>query len=61
MSKPRAGSAPAGDRDAGALKRSASPSMSRRIAAATTALVLGAGLALVAVAAPASAHTAKVS
>jgi hypothetical protein len=61
MSKPRAGSAPAGDRDAGARKRSASPSMLRRIAAATTALVLGAGLALVAVAAPASAHTAKVS
>lgn len=61
MSKPRAGSAPAAHGDAGARKRSASPGMFRRIAAATTALVLGAGLALVAIAAPASAHTAKVS
>ena len=56
MSKPRAGSAPAASSDDRAPRRSASPSLFRRIAAATTALVLGAGLALVAVAAPASAH-----
>ena len=56
MSKPRAGSAPAARGDRRAPKRSVSPSLFRRIAAATTALVLGAGLALVAVAAPASAH-----
>jgi hypothetical protein len=56
MSKPRADSAPAARGDGRAPKRSASPSLFRRIAAATTALVLGAGLALVAVAAPASAH-----
>lgn len=56
MSKPRAASAPAAHGGARALKRSASPSPLRRIAAAVTALVLGSGLALVAVAAPASAH-----
>ncbi|MDQ0895602.1 hypothetical protein [Agromyces ramosus] len=57
MSKPRAASAPAAHGDTGARKRSTSPTLFRRAAAAITALVLGAGLALVGLAAPASAHT----
>ncbi len=60
MSKPRAALVHASDGDAGSRSRSASRSVFRRIAAAVTALVFGAGLALVAVAAPASAHTPSV-
>lgn len=57
MSKPRARSAPAALDEAGAPARPASPSLVRRIASAVTAVALGMGLALVGVAAPASAHT----
>jgi hypothetical protein len=56
MSKPRAGSAHAAPGDPGARSRPDSRTLVRRIAAALTAVALGAGLALVGVAAPASAH-----
>lgn len=56
MSKPRAGSAHAAPGDPGARSRPESRTIVRRIAAALTAVALGAGLALVGVAAPASAH-----
>ncbi|GAA1775892.1 hypothetical protein [Agromyces lapidis] len=57
MSKPRAGLAHAAHGDARPRSRSSISTPLRRLAAAVTALVLGGGLALVGVAAPASAHT----
>lgn len=56
MSKLRAGQAHAADGDARTRKRPSISSPIRRIAAAVAALALGAGLAVVGVAAPASAH-----
>ncbi|WP_022888473.1 hypothetical protein [Agromyces italicus] len=61
MSKPGARTARAADGDARARKRSSSAHPLRRLAAAVTALVLGGGLALVGVAAPASAHTGDLT
>ncbi|MEF3404278.1 hypothetical protein [Agromyces sp. CCNWLW203] len=55
MSKPRFALAPATDSGAGTSRRSSSPTPLNRVAAALTALVLGTGLALVGIAAPASA------
>ncbi|MFF2273186.1 hypothetical protein ACFVTX_12970 [Agromyces sp. NPDC058136] len=55
MSKPRAAQAHAADGDSRQRKRFPMPAL-RKVAAAVTALVLGAGLAVVGVAAPASAH-----
>ncbi|MFF2496203.1 hypothetical protein [Agromyces sp. NPDC058064] len=61
MSKPGAGLAHAADGDVRARKRSSSVHPLRRLAAAVTALVVGAGLALVGVAAPAAAHTGDLT
>ena len=55
MSKPRSIPAPAADSGTGTSRRSSSPTPLHRVAAALTALVLGTGLALVGIAAPASA------
>jgi hypothetical protein len=55
MSTPRSVPAPAADSGTGTSRRSSSPTPLRRVAAALTALVLGTGLALVGIAAPASA------
>ncbi|MFF2275105.1 hypothetical protein ACFVTR_04430, partial [Agromyces sp. NPDC058126] len=57
MSKPRAGLAHAAHGDARPRSRSSISSPIRRFAAAVAALALGAGLAVVGIAAPASAHT----
>lgn len=56
MKKPRAAMAPGAHDDRLTRKRVTSPTLFRRIAAAFASLALGTGLALVAVAAPASAH-----
>lgn len=60
MRKPRAILAFGADGDVRARKQRMSRTTFRRLAAALTALALGAGLALVGVAAPASAHSANV-
>lgn len=61
MLKPRAHSAPAAIRDARARSRSEPRRALRRLAAASTALVLGAGLAIAGAVAPASAHHNTIS
>lgn len=61
MLNPRAHSAPAAIRDARARSRSEPRSALRRLAAALTTLVLGAGLAIAGAVAPASAHHNTIS
>lgn len=61
MSKLSVATAPAAPEDSGAQPRPRARIFLRRLAAASTAFVLGAGLALVGIAAPASAHHNTIS